>query len=396
MDAPGKIILLPCTRRSQTKAGALSFQFIGIYIITKKRGSHGPTGINGASNPIKDFHASPSGSASGLGYPGSLIICYLFDSSSCAALQSWVKYTLEHEPPWTTLLKPAAAAATATGAGSNNPSPPSPMEDSTHESENDILSLVLPILWFVVYSWADALETVYRKIENLENQILSIKSTSRSLSLSGQLHNHRRCLHNYQSHLQNLRKTVASLNPTVYQVTSGLSALSRTVISQSQGFSLDNYGIDPGVTIITEAKDFTIKNYTDGNANEMEGHHKDTISRDVIFQLTGMVAEIEQLINAMTIWNDRMRDVMGMVFSHVAISDGTAMKQIANITMVFIPSTFAAGIFGMNVQGISSESTPVWSFIVLAVGLTVLTLWGLIGIREGPWWPVSRFRRSGV
>lgn len=70
------------------------------------------------------------------------------------------------------------------------------------------------------------------------------------------------------------------MNPTVYQVTSGLvSALSRTVISQSSGFTLDNYGIDPGVTIITEAKDFTIKNYTDGNDNGSagaggnEGHH---------------------------------------------------------------------------------------------------------------------------
>ncbi|KIK55642.1 hypothetical protein GYMLUDRAFT_248461 [Collybiopsis luxurians FD-317 M1] len=96
-----------------------------------------------------------------------------------------------------------------------------------------------------------------------------------------------------------------------------------------------------------------------------------------------MVAEIEQLINAVAVHNDTMRDVMGMVFSHVSISDGTAMKQIANVTMFFIPPTFAAGVFGMNVKGITSDSTPAWSFVILAVGLTVLTLWILIGIREG-------------
>lgn len=139
------------------KAGKLSFEFIGIYIITKKQNNDNinNSSTNNApfvSNPIGAFHGPPTpGSASGLGYsgyPGSIIICYFFDSSSCAAFQSWVKYTLQHEPPWTTLLN----------ANRNN---------NTEDIENDILSLVLPILWFVVYSWADALESVYRQIESL-------------------------------------------------------------------------------------------------------------------------------------------------------------------------------------------------------------------------------------
>ncbi|KAJ2919747.1 hypothetical protein MD484_g751, partial [Candolleomyces efflorescens] len=91
--------------------------------------------------------------------------------------------------------------------------------------------------------------------------------------------------------------------------------------------------------------------------------------------------------------------------------DGAAMKQIAYLTMVFLPPSFVArslsvvkAVFGMNVFEISPGAhATIPLYIAIAVPLTVFTMWIVIAFRskivlsgEVPFWmrliwPLKKF-----
>ena len=65
-----------------------------------------------------------------------------------------------------------------------------------------------------------------------------------------------------------------------------------------------------------------------------------------------------------------------------ARSDSSSMKTIAALTMVFLPGTYIAAIFGMNFFDYSTGSIHVsarwWLYVAITVPMTVLTI--------GTWW----------
>ena len=65
-----------------------------------------------------------------------------------------------------------------------------------------------------------------------------------------------------------------------------------------------------------------------------------------------------------------------------ARSDSSSMKTIAALTMVFLPGTYIAAIFGMNMFNYSAESIHVsarwWLYVAITVPMTILTI--------GIWW----------
>jgi len=69
--------------------------------------------------------------------------------------------------------------------------------------------------------------------------------------------------------------------------------------------------------------------------------------------------------------------------TEAAVRDSAAMKQIAYLTMVFLPATFAAGVFGMNVGEITpSTNGTLWQYFTLAVPLTLVTAWVIIAFQS--------------
>ncbi|KAF5350620.1 hypothetical protein D9756_008755 [Leucocoprinus leucothites] len=59
------------------------------------------------------------------------------------------------------------------------------------------------------------------------------------------------------------------------------------------------------------------------------------------------------------------------------------MKQIAYLTMVFLPSSFVAAVFGMNVKEIdpsTKETLP--RYVGVALGLTLITIWIIIAFQS--------------
>ncbi|CAI9637754.1 unnamed protein product [Alternaria burnsii] len=90
---------------------------------------------------------------------------------------------------------------------------------------------------------------------------------------------------------------------------------------------------------------------------------------------------------------EKVSDQM-LILNKSAVEDGTSMRVITVVTLVYLPSTFVATFFGMGFfasrddAGVHWTSSPyVWLFFGLAIPLTLLTL--------GYWrWSLSRAVRS--
>ncbi|KAL0064677.1 hypothetical protein AAF712_008375 [Marasmius tenuissimus] len=91
--------------------------------------------------------------------------------------------------------------------------------------------------------------------------------------------------------------------------------------------------------------------------------------------------------------------------SETAVRDSAAMKQIAYMTMVFLPASYTASAFGMNVKEVTHDDNPgVIVYIAVAIPLTVLTVWVIMTFQIKHffqddttfwmrlWWPVLLFR----
>jgi Mg2+ and Co2+ transporter CorA len=110
-----------------------------------------------------------------------------------------------------------------------------------------------------------------------------------------------------------------------------------------------------------------------------------------------LILEIDRLTAELQTQERRLKNVMALVFSSVniidskymrqmteaAVRDSAAMKQIAYLTMVFLPATFAAGIFGMNVNEITPLTNgSLWQYLALAIPLTLLTAWLIVAFQS--------------
>ncbi|KAL0573926.1 hypothetical protein V5O48_008023 [Marasmius crinis-equi] len=103
-----------------------------------------------------------------------------------------------------------------------------------------------------------------------------------------------------------------------------------------------------------------------------------------------LLNEIERLEMTSRMLDKRLGNVMQLAFSSVNIEDSkrmsslaeaagrdsAVMKQISYLTMVFLPATFIATVFGMNVQEINDGSIPhISSYLATAIPLTLVTIW---------------------
>ncbi|RXW19709.1 hypothetical protein EST38_g6149 [Candolleomyces aberdarensis] len=93
----------------------------------------------------------------------------------------------------------------------------------------------------------------------------------------------------------------------------------------------------------------------------------------------------------------RLKNVMNLVFSSVniddskrmremteaAVRDSAAMKQIAYLTMIFLPASFVAAVFGMNVAEINPGTLgTVPHYVAVALPFTIFTAWIIIAFQS--------------
>ncbi|RXW19715.1 hypothetical protein EST38_g6150 [Candolleomyces aberdarensis] len=114
-------------------------------------------------------------------------------------------------------------------------------------------------------------------------------------------------------------------------------------------------------------------------------------------ETSNLLGEILRLEKSRRMQDRRLRNVMNLVFSSVNIDDSkrmhkmaeatvrdsAAMKQIAYLTMVFLPASFIATVFGMNVKEIVPDSLgTIGNYLAAALSMTLATAWAIIAFQS--------------
>jgi len=106
-----------------------------------------------------------------------------------------------------------------------------------------------------------------------------------------------------------------------------------------------------------------------------------------------LINEIDRLEMNRDMQDKRLKNVMNLGFSMVniedskrmqklteaAVRDSAAMKQISYLTMVFLPSTFVATAFGMNITTLDDGvKGTMGQYLGISIPLTAITIWILV------------------
>ncbi|KAJ3740140.1 hypothetical protein DFH05DRAFT_1537615 [Lentinula detonsa] len=209
--------------------------------------------------------------------------------------------------------------------------------------------VTLSLLWYPLYAWDEVLDTLLVEVASLEAHTLSALPSDRQDEdahdqthvLTHQLHVIRAHLLHYESLLDDFRKTVEFLLKTV----------------------------NPGLTGPSDSESY---------------------ERLLNKECTNLLNEIDRLEMTRAMLDNRLGNVMELAFSsvniedsrrmknlaEVSVRDSAVMKQISYLTMIFLPASFVAAIFGMNVMEINPGSYgTVLHYLAAAIPLTVLTVW---------------------
>ncbi|KAI6158566.1 cora-like Mg2+ transporter protein-domain-containing protein [Pisolithus thermaeus] len=194
----------------------------------------------------------------------------------------------------------------------------------------------LAILWYALYAWDEAFEVLYQHIIELESRVLG----TNDVVLTQELHKLQAYLLHYKQLLRDFHKSVEFVKKTP----------------------------NPAMP------------HDDGEHNSTKH-----LKREV----DNLLSEIDRLESQRTMQSDRLDNVMRLAFATVNIEDSRAMKRVSYLTMVFLPASLIAAVFGMNVVEINSGSRETLSHYVEAtITLTVLTIWLVVAMQtESSFWP---------
>ncbi|TFK29544.1 hypothetical protein FA15DRAFT_664093 [Coprinopsis marcescibilis] len=207
------------------------------------------------------------------------------------------------------------------------------------KSSTDPTFVLLTYLWHALYAWDEALENLYTHICHLETQVIHTSE----MNITQDLHIIRAHHLHYTSLLEDFKKTIE-------------------FVAITQNPALQDLP----------------KEEQDWNSKVME---RETLT---------LLSEVERLEKSSKTQDRRLRNVMNLVFSTVniidskrmqqmteaAARDSAAMKQIAYLTMVFLPASFVATVFGMNVKQFVPDSLgTIPQYVATALPLTLMTIW---------------------
>ncbi|PPQ92528.1 LOW QUALITY PROTEIN: hypothetical protein CVT25_010361 [Psilocybe cyanescens] len=206
--------------------------------------------------------------------------------------------------------------------------------------------VLLTFIWHAMYAWDEALENLYSHICTLESQVI----TTSEMILTQELHIIRAHLLHYSSLLDDFRKSVIFIRDTENPALESLSLEER-----------------------------------EENSSIMKR------------ECSNLLTEIERLEKGRQMQDRRLKNVMDLVFSSVniidsklmqkmtqaAVRDSAAMKQIAYLTMVFLPASFVAAVFGMNVEEIAPGTNGTLAhYAETALPFTLLSAWIIIAFQS--------------
>ncbi|KAL4261704.1 hypothetical protein AB1N83_006669 [Pleurotus pulmonarius] len=211
--------------------------------------------------------------------------------------------------------------------------------------------VLITYLWHALYAWDEALETLYQYVCWLESQVIKTSE----MALTQELHIIR-AHHLYHSEL--------------------LTEFAKTVqfVLNTRNPAMDSESV----------------------TEEARLHSRQRIEAEC----RTLLSEIERLQKGRKSQDQRLKNVMNLVFSSVtikdsrrmqlltqaAVKDSAAMKQIAYLTMLFLPATFLATVFGMNIKEVSDGGRQTaHHYITGTLILTSVTIWGIMAFQSAEW-----------
>lgn len=248
------------------------------------------------------------------------------------------------------------------------------------DKSKDPTFLFLAILWYALYAWDEAFEALYKHITILEAQVLR----TNEIELTRELHKVEAHVLHYKQLLQDFRKSVIFVKDTPNPATES---------EKMTGLEHEEW-----------------ERMTEQERKMAAQEHED--SKNLMDKEThNLISEIERLEGQRSMYSDRLQNVMRLAFASVniedsramkrlteaSLKDSAAMKQISYLTMVFLPASLMASIFGMNVAEINPGTKEnLGHFAVATVVLTILTAWLVIALQlHSSFWPPGSgvFRR---
>ncbi|KDQ18346.1 hypothetical protein BOTBODRAFT_104166 [Botryobasidium botryosum FD-172 SS1] len=197
---------------------------------------------------------------------------------------------------------------------------------SIFEHSKDPTFVLLALLWSALYSWDEALENLYAHFCLLEEKVMD----TNDMEITRELHTIRAHLLHYASLLEEFRKSVVFVRDT--------------------------------------------RNPAMDSCEPKEDRARDRARLDK--ECRNLLSEIDRLKMDRKMQEERVQNVMQLVFTSVNIADSDAMKRLSNLNMFFLPATFVAGIFGMNVKELVIDTRgSLVHYFEIAVPLTLMTLW---------------------
>ncbi|KAH7925916.1 hypothetical protein BV22DRAFT_395683 [Leucogyrophana mollusca] len=217
-----------------------------------------------------------------------------------------------------------------------------------YEQSNDPTFVLLATLWYALYAWDEALEVLYTHINGLESRVISTSD----MHLTSELHIIQAHLLHYQTLLQDFQKSVSFVSATPNPA---MASPSYDILYQENSKKL-------------------LRNECDN-----------------------LLSEIDRLEGRRDMQASRMKNVMDLAFATIKIDDSRSMrdlteaavrdsattKRISYLAMIFLPAGLIAGVFGMNVKEINSNSYgTLGHYAETTLGLTILTAWIVVAIQS--------------
>ncbi|TFK31449.1 hypothetical protein BDQ12DRAFT_694125 [Crucibulum laeve] len=232
---------------------------------------------------------------------------------------------------------------------------------SIFQQSPDPTFVLLTFLWHAMYAWDEALEHLYEHICSLETRVI----TTNEMPLTQELHVIRAHHLHYVSLLHDFSKSVLFVRDTE----------------------------SPAMEV---------------HPQEVQDFSRALMKREC----ANLLSEIDRLDLELKMQDRRLKNVMNLVFSSVnitdsrymremteaAVRDSAAMKQIAYLTMIFLPASFVAAVFGMNVGEIAPGTLgTIAHYVEIAVPLTIITIWVIVAFQSRYIFPddVSFWQRLG-
>ncbi|KAF7343483.1 hypothetical protein MVEN_01781200 [Mycena venus] len=206
--------------------------------------------------------------------------------------------------------------------------------------------VLLTFIWHAMYAWDESLELLYSHICYIETQVINTSD----LHLTRELHIIRAHHLHYSALLEDFRKAV----------------------------------------------DFVL-NTPNPAMDSLPEEERDSSRRLLQRECKNLLSEINRLEQGRAMQDKRLRNVLNLVFSSVniedskrmrqlteaAVRDSAAMKQIAFLSMVFLPASFVAAIFSMNIREIAPGTHGSLShYFETAFPLTIVTVWVVMAFQS--------------